>query len=827
MAAEGRSFIYPTEHIGFGARVLSVPKRGNTLCASAFFPFKVSTGEPAKPAEWYKAVTNHGGDLAIPDTMAPLPGAEILVFGCVPPVADKKRKAYLRCGAIHKKFTLYANPEAPASPILADHTTAAWHEKENPDGRGGKGKNKDKTPLIVNDKSPSQPLWLGQTTLDHPSRLALSGVPSEDPSQGWAKDTDPSILYETHSAFWGKSLHPGDPLAYEGLTDIAIDTQLPLYRMAITSGHMDGSWVVETTRIHAVVLIPAADLATVIWRASIDLAEEDVLGADVICLAAALQDVEVPEQDAEHWGDLVAERWTEPETALDNRPFLPVALSAGFVSPFAVSEDDPVSSRYDLAKEWVQDETGAPETNPFEGAVSEESELSKEIETTLNEENGPLNTEKIDELASSVLALGKKRHEDAGFPEPDASQPRDPEVRAETLEMEIKKRLDAPYCSKKETAIAQQVQVQENAELDAPTLLKQMADGRQQSPEPQLFWPAFNDEEASQFGAKLIERLNQDTLKCHIDISGVIVDSSQYAAAISGQIFTNLLAEETKWREVSFQNCEFIGSTFVASEFQNCTFDHCIFAETNLSKVKLTGCKFVSCTLKNLQLIEPIWLTSSFRDCIFTTVCFTQLGMRNTRFVGGSWEDVQFIEGVMAEVLWSQLSMKQITFNFAHVPNSTFEYIEMFKFWAMGKGFPGCTFKDVQAKTCGFLAGCHFDEANISATHFAETGFNTVFFKDMQIARGCQFSACDFTASTFENATIEGVRFLRCTMAMTTWTKTKAAEAWFFESIVRGVDFTDTELTRAVFADADVEETKFRPDCIIGADFRGTTKMNG
>ena len=72
---------------------------------------------------------------------------------------------------------------------------------------------------------------------------------------------------------------------------------------------------------------------------------------------------------------------------------------------------------------------------------------------------------------------------------------------------------------------------------------------------------------------------------------------------------------------------------------------------------------------------------------------------------------------------------------------------------------------------------------------------------------------------------LNGVRFLRCGMATSLWAGgTDATEAWFLGALLRGVDFKDTKLTRAVFMDADLDGTTFQADRTIGADFRGTVR---
>ena len=69
---------------------------------------------------------------------------------------------------------------------------------------------------------------------------------------------------------------------------------------------------------------------------------------------------------------------------------------------------------------------------------------------------------------------------------------------------------------------------------------------------------------------------------------------------------------------------------------------------------------------------------------------------------------------------------------------------------------------------------------------------------------------------------MEGVHFVECLFTGSKWANVKASDAWFYAARLRGVDFADTELARAVFTDADVEGTAFLPDKTNGTDFRGT-----
>ena len=459
MAAHGRAMVFPLA-IGVGARPVDVPGRGTVLCVSAFFPFRLSDGEPMRPADWYQAVSVCGGENAVPDAMVPLPGAEVLVLGDVPPVEGDYREARVRCGTVAKDFLLRPNPDAPEVPLRLGPATAAWHRDDNPMGRGGPEDRR--RPLILDRQETQRPLWLGATPLEHPTRMRRVGTSAS--GIGWPGDTQQSVLNEAHPAFWAQALYPGDPLAVRGLGGADVETNLPRYRTAMTSGRADGSVVLETSRIHAVTLIPSADQCAVFWRAAIDLGD-DVLGENVVMLVVALEDMNAPVQDEYHWAGIATDRWDDPSLALDDRPLLPAALAAAMPAPFELPEGaSPIEERIAAAEDWVKKETGAPETNPFSDSAPEEAGLVGEMQqAAAGDGANPPNSADIAALAQTAMAAAKKKHDKRGFPapsEPESGEeqpPPDPVPRGEALGAEIARRLRAPFQSQHEVEIARQL----------------------------------------------------------------------------------------------------------------------------------------------------------------------------------------------------------------------------------------------------------------------------------------------------------------------------------------------------------------------------------
>ena len=128
-----------------------------------------------------------------------------------------------------------------------------------------------------------------------------------------------------------------------------------------------------------------------------------------------------------------------------------------------------------------------------------------------------------------------------------------------------------------------------------------------------------------------------------------------------------------------------------------------------------------------------------FDRCDFERFSATDAAVRDLAFMGGTWREVEWVEGLLVGVAMQGTAMQQVTYASTHAPNSRFEQLSMFKVWAMTKGFPGSVFQEVEAKTCGFLASCHFDEAQIVDSRFEETGFANAGFHERPV--GCRAAA--------------------------------------------------------------------------------------
>ena len=825
--AEARALVFPRA-IALGARPLTVPGGENVLVASALFPFRLSDGSPVLPATWYETVSTHAGPDVVPDTMAPLPGAELLVLGMVPPVTDGDvRPAHVRCGAVSRSVVFRADPEHPDDPFLPDAHAAAWHEQDNPIGRGGP--DDERPPLIVRDRDREQPIWLGHTPFDHASRLRRVGTPDVTSGTGWPSDADPSVLYEAHPAFWGERFQPGDPVAFDGLGATRLDGRLPPYRITVTSGREDGRFIVETARIHAVTIIPSAGVGAMIWRAVIPVGD-DILGEKVQALVAALEDADSEPKDFEHWGRIAVDRWLDPNTAMDDRPLLPAALAAAVVLPFAMAADDPIKERHAAAEEWMKGEVGIGETNPFgELAPEEQTGLAEQAIEASDSDDASPDPNEIDDIAQAALAAGRERHAQAGFKERTPEEQNAPQVRGERLDDEIEQRLAAPYQSLRDRSIVDAIRDHEVEGMDSEDVMEKLATARHINPDPPPVWPALDENEAPRFGNALYERLAEGDLDRHVDVSGATLvrpTATGGAHRIADRRFEGVFAEDTRWEGTEFLRCEFVDASFARASFQACEFRDCTFRNTNLSKAELVGCTVADGTFAGLRLVEPTWRETRFERCAFDDVQLSSAAMSDTTFAGGSWRKFQVSGGLLMDMTYLDIEMEEVTLSEAMLPQNRFERISMTKVWVMGKGPAASTFDDVEAHTCGFLGNVRFDQSTFNNVRFTMTGFTSAVFADTRFSPDCRFDRCDFSNAVFFNAEMEGIRFIECSMTGSRWMNVTAPNAWFYGCLLRGVNFGDAELANVVFADADLEGTQFLPDKTINADFRGTVRAD-
>ena len=824
--SEGRSLVFPRA-IALGARPLTVPGGRSVLVVSAFHAFRLSDGAHVAPPTWYETVAGHAGPDVIPDAMVPFCDAELMVLGAVPPVADRTRRVSVRCGMLSRNVTLCRDPASGDASFVPDLGAAIWHGEDNPLGRGGPGD--DRPALVLDEHDPAVPVWLGPTPFDHPMRLRHVGTPDAESGTGWPADASVAVFHDAHPAFWSKSFSPGDSLTMRGLSTRPLDTRLPPYRITITSGREDGRFVAEPTRIHSVTVIPCADVGAVFWRASINLGD-DILGEGVQALVAALEDAGSHPKDPEHWGRIAASRWLEPHKSMDDRPLLPSALAATVALPFAMADDDPMKERHAATESWIKGEVGMGDTNPFgDLAPAEPTGLVEEAIDASEKDDEPPDANEIGEIADAVLAVGRRRHEEAGFKQPDADTERVPEVRGDSLEAEMRQRLAAPYQSRRDRQVLDSVRDSDVQGMEAADILEKLAQARRINPDPPLPWPALNDREARRFGDAFFENSDNGCPPRHLDISGAaVVGGAKRVGSrrIEKRRFDGLLAESTVWRNVLFSDCEFEASSFCQARFNDCEFRDCRFRDTNLSKVELAGCTFRDCVFEELRVTEPSWLENRFENCSFEGVSLTDVAMRDTVFDGGGWNKVDVADGLFMDVTFRGFEMNEVTLAEVMAPRNRFERVRMNKVWFMAKGPAGSVFEDVEAETCGFLGDVRFDGSTFARSRFAMTGFTNAIFADNEFSEGCLFDRCDLSGTTFANVEMAGIRFVECSMTGSKWSNVRAQNGWFHGALLRGVDFGDTELANAVFTDADLEGTRFLVDKTIGADFRGTVRAD-
>ena len=837
MTSEERALVVPTQVVALGTRALEVPGRGRVLCVSCTLPVLVCDAAPVAPARWYEALAQWADGVPPADATAPIPGAEVLVHGPLGPVPSAGARARLVCGmSIDVNVALAPDILTPRDDALvyADHTRAVYHRTDNPGGRKpGPGARR---PVIRCLSSSARPFWFGSTPLDHPLRLRAAGTFSARPdARGWPSDADPWVLGEAHPGLRTERIDPGDRLTLDGLVPgyPAKVFEIPRYRVAITSAWRGEAFRAEPTRIHALVVLPAAGLLATVWRTAIALRPDDPFGADVGALIVAVEDSTQEPKGSEHWAHIASERWLHPDRGVDDRLLLPPALAAGFAAPFpAVSADEPIAKRHAAAREWAQRETGAPAENPFAdppalGALADARAVDGVVDA-------PPSAEPMADIAERVLGASRARHRSAGFDPQVRPAVHELRARGASLAAEIRTRLSRPHGSPTERLFTRAVPAPAPGSADAvagadvaatQSPAERLARVRALSPTPVVAWDLLPPDEARTFGDAFINALGHAPSFAFLDLSGAHVVSApgiESEIVISGEAFPWLLAETTRFERVSFLDCDFTDATFCDAVFERCTFTRCTFVRTNLSSCALVRCRFVETSWCDLSITGPTWADTRFEACEWHAVRIADVAATDLVFDGGSFDAVQ-----MSDALWIRCTMRGMRWDDvamldAHAPHCLLERIEAQRLWVTGKGFSESVLRSMRVSTSGFIAGARFDRTRIEDSRFERCGFSAAVFEATVIDATSRFVECDFSRVLVRQADLRGVRFAQSLFTGSHWEDVDAAGAWFLACGFAGVDLGTVELAGAVFTDADLEVVRFGAGRTIGADFRGT-----
>lgn len=820
--SEGRSLINP-KAISLGVRPLTVPGQGNLLVASSFFAWRLADGAPLSPADWYQIVALSAGKNTIPDSLCPVPGAEVMILGpasaCLPD--EPQREAEISVGTVHLRLRLSEDPQARGEPLHTGPHAAVWHAQDNPWGRGGPD---DERPALIVDRThPQHPVWLGPTPLDHPLRLRLVGPASEKSAGGWPTGTDPAVLCDAHPALRTQALYPGERIVVEGLSRRRIETEIPRYRITMGSAHYETWFEMRSARIHTLALIPAVGVGAMIWRCTIPVGD-DILGMKQVLMLAALEDMDAPHKDPDHWSRIAAQRLQDPSETLDERPLLPEAMAANAVPPWVIPEqDDHVARKISEAREWMEEEAGIAGANPFEGKEPAAVKTAIEAIEHAEDESAPPNATDAQSSADAVLATARERHEAAGFTPPEIKEERDPVVRGQYLEEEIRRRLEAPYQGQIERQIAYGATLGEVEAADPTETLAALANVRILSPRGMLTWEALDENEGARLGNAALGRWAERPFERHIDLSSARFDGEDRAPLRTLRI-DGLLAEETTWDLIHFVDCAFTDSTLAAAVMRHCRFERCTFDGVNLSRMTLIECDFEECVFNETRPVEQVIVQCRFTKCTFENCTSAETTLQSVVWRDGTWKSCQIIEELWGEVVFEDMTFDEVSISETQQWKSTYRRCTMDKVFFMGKGLAYATIEDVSMDRSAAIGYAKLDGSTLARTRITRSGFTSTSFKDVAIAPSCSFEACDFGLAQFTNTTLDQVQFVRCTFAGSVWSGAQARAAWMIDCALRGVDFADTELGQAVLCGSDVEGVKMLPEKTIGTDFSGTVR---
>ena len=598
------------------------------------------------------------------------------------------------------------------------------------------------------------------------------------------------------------------------MTPHPVRARVPPWRVSLACGTSEGAWRALPARIHTLAVAPGAGLAAAAWRAVIDLDPHDPLGLGIEALIAALDDDEDPERVGEDLARIAVDRWTDPESALDDRPLLPRSLRDRPGPLDARPDADPVGGRVEEATAWAVSGSPVPGGNPYRGP-EEAGAIREELEAlTEGRDPATLDANAVGAVADRLLAMARARHEAAGFGAPPEAAGEAPEERGPRLDGEIALRLGSAFASGRERDLRSALRARGEEGADADETLAGLARARAESPAPITAWAPFAAGEAARFGAALGRALGAGSLPRYADVSHAVVAGRR----IEGGSGASLLAECTKWRDSVLEGVRLEGGTLAGSTWRGVVLERCRLEDVNLAEATFEACVFEACELVGLRGADLTLVESRFRDCRIERAQWTDPAFREVTFEGGTWSEVAVAEGVLVGTGFEGTRLERVTFLSTFAPRTTFRDTKLHKVWAMAKGFPGSRFEGVSARTCGFVGGVHFDESTFEDAAFEETGFGGAVFTGARMDARTRFERCDFTGAEFAGTCLAGVAMDDCGLCATTWDGVDARRVRMRGAVLRGVDLRGVELGGAVIAESDLAGTRFTAERTEGAD---------
>lgn len=147
----------------------------------------------------------------------------------------------------------------------------------------------------------------------------------------------------------------------------------------------------------------------------------------------------------------------------------------------------------------------------------------------------------------------------------------------------------------------------------------------------------------------------------------------------SKQNFNNLSCPGQELIDKEFSNCIFKKCDFSESNFSNTSFIDCEFVNCNLSNIKVTNCNFQGVTFEGCKLlgtrfstIDSFLITWIFKNCGITLCDFSDLEIKDSKFLNCDLKEVDFINTDLTGSDFSGSSLLQCKFYHTNLEKTNF-----------------------------------------------------------------------------------------------------------------------------------------------------------
>lgn len=136
------------------------------------------------------------------------------------------------------------------------------------------------------------------------------------------------------------------------------------------------------------------------------------------------------------------------------------------------------------------------------------------------------------------------------------------------------------------------------------------------------------------------------------------------------QNFKNLVCDNTKLLNKTFDECSFDNCNFSETSFKNCKFRHCQFTNCNLSLIDIKNSSWLNVVFNECKIIGVNWTYALISDT--WPLKFNQCNISQSNFLGLNLNSMSIIDCMAQEVDFRECNLSTAILTGSNLQNSLF-----------------------------------------------------------------------------------------------------------------------------------------------------------